>query len=121
MRWVALVLFYGFLLALAAADAGAQTNEIYPYAAGSDTTFTGFAYVPRTFDLTKSMPIFEKLVTAVPDTIPVIGWSYCSIVGDGDVTHWVFKNGLPTLAVDRPDTLIVTSLGDGTYVLVTGR
>jgi hypothetical protein len=124
MRWCSRAVKAAFLiglLVLCVADTQAQTHALYPWAAGCDSTFTGFAYVPRTFDLTKNMPTFEKLITSVPDTTEIIGWSLASLVGDGDIYLYHFKNGAAVLGVDRPDTLIVTDLGDGTYVLVTGR
>lgn len=127
MRWVALVLFYGFLLALAAADAGAQTNATYPYAAAGDTFYTGFAYVPRTFDLTRNMPSLEKWITVagtdatILNKLAVTNRALCSVVGDGDGYKYYFKNGHVVLGVDTPDTIVVTSLGDGTGVLVTCR
>jgi hypothetical protein len=127
MRWFALLLWVALLLALAATDASAQTNATYPYAAAGDTVYTGFAYVPRTFDITKGMPSLEKWITAegsdatILNKVAVTNRALVSVVGDGDGYKYYFKNGHTVLGVDTPDTVVVVSHGDGTGVLVTVR
>ena len=122
MRWFALVLLLVF-----ATGAAAQTNATYPYAAAGDTVYTGFAYVPRTFDITKGMPSMEKWITAegsdatILNKVAVTNKALVSVVGDGDGYKYYFKNGHAVLGVDTPDTVVVVSHGTGTGVLVTVR
>jgi hypothetical protein len=122
MRWFALV-----LLLVLAASASAQTNATYPYAAAGDTVYTGFAYVPRTFDITKGMPPLEKWITTagsdakILNKMAVTNRALVSVVGDGDGYKYYFKNGHVVLGIDTPDTIVITSLGTGTGVLVTCR
>ena len=123
MRWYLLVV----VCLLLASSAVAQTPRNYPNPAAGDTTYTGMAYVPRTFELTRNMPTFEKWVTVagtnatILNKVAVTNKSLCSVVGDGDGYKYYFKNGHTVLGVATPDTVVVTSLGDGTGVLVSCR